>query len=1484
MDPTCPLLLVSPRPERWAAMLSSSWPQPYTPALPTTQGFGGPPVAPQRVLLDWQPAAPAWLAQMQQQWQTLPPVLALVDQEADAAAALALGVEDYALIPHLSPLRLGVSLGRLGAGAVPAPRGLTRLDPGPKRTLAAPIDAFQLAPVAMNQVDASGHYQRVNTRFCALLGYDQSELLQRRYQDITHPEDGPKQERLWARLWGQMGQGTPAQFTLEKRYLHKTGQIVRGRLTVVGIPVAPDDGGSGPYRVLGIVQDITPTERQEQQLMGQRQMLEALAQGQPLPELLHQLVTILEQTMTGVWGSISLLEGDRLHVGAAPNLPPAYVAAINGIAIGPEVVSCGSAACRQQPVISADIATDPLWADFAELAQTHGLRACWSFPIVARAGHTLGTFALYRATPSTPSLADCASLTTAVHLASIAIERKRAEESLQHSERKLRALIRALPDLIIRIHRDGTYLDYFPANYVKAFNNTHDMGGKSMHAIGLPPQVVAQREAAIEQALATGTVQIHEQTLTINDQPVEEEVRVVPCGPDEVLLVVRDITDRKRAEAQVQQQHGEITLWRNRYAAAGRASNQLVYAHDVATGQSTWGDTALALLGRDVNHIDRSTYCGWIHPEDLPRFEAALVQLVEEVPPVPFRRVEYRLRHGDGHYIWVEDNNETLCDAKGNLVQVVGNLLDITALKQASTTLESLLAGTVAVTGEAFFPALAAQLATALGVATVIVSQRQGDTLKALAIQHRGQPIADFSYAICHTPCELTLDRGIYHCPQAVQAHFPADADLESLGANSYLGVTICNSQGQVIGLICAMDEAPIADASYVTSLMQLFAQRAGAELERLRAEAALQDLNSRLETEVHQRTLALRQREQELATIFNQAAVGIVQTHPTSGRFLRVNQRFCDLLGYSQTELQQMTFLDITHPEDQSASRAVQQAMFEGTADQCGVEKRYLTKCGAVLWCHLTLSVVRTVAGAPAYYITVIENITEVKQARAALEEANAELEHRVATRTAELLEAKQAAEAASQAKSRFLAHMSHELRTPLNAILGFSQVMAQDAALPSTHRRSLDIVNRSGEHLLLLINDILEMSKIEAGQVSLKLAPFDLPHLLTTVVSLLRVKAEAKGISLTLHWDHRLHPTYRGDARKLRQVLLNLLGNSLKFTTCGSVHLRVGQVHPGAGPRQGEVALQFEIADSGCGIAPADLPHLFEPFVQGDHTSPEGTGLGLPISRQFVALMGGELTVESELGRGSTFRFTLPLATEAPAPVVAPAPVPASPCCASICRVLVAEDDEANRLLLTTLLQGLGLTVEAVTNGRAAVERWQQWRPHLVCMDLRMPDLDGWEAMGRIRALEQDDPTAPATQILVVTAGAVEVDAERIRAAGGDGLIFKPFTQETVIQVLRDHLGWVAPLPCSTPEPAGAGPLTAAHMAELGAMMPPGWLQQVRTAALQLDLDRLGKLVAAIPPTAAAQQAALHQRIHDFDYDVIADLIDQLDLGPCP
>ena len=318
--------------------------------------------------------------------------------------------------------------------------------------------------------------------------------------------------------------------------------------------------------------------------------------------------------------------------------------------------------------------------------------------------------------------------------------------------------------------------------------------------------------------------------------------------------------------------------------------------------------------------------------------------------------------------------------------------------------------------------------------------------------------------------------------------------------------------------------------------------------------------------------------------------------------------------------------------------------------------------------------------------------------------------------------------AEASSQAKSIFLASMSHELRTPLNAILGFSTLMRRGANLSADQRQALDLINRSGEHLLSLINDVLDMAKIESGRISIDKAPFNLLDLAQDVMNLVRVRAEEKNLELLLDQSADLPQIVDGDAAKLRQALINLVGNAIKYTDHGSVTLRI-RCRPDGDPNR--LWLLLTIEDTGIGIAESDRERIFEPFVQigqssSQRTVQKGTGLGLTITRRQIELMGGQISVDSTPGQGSRFCLEIPVE-----PVNDAALLPARINQAHVIglapgqpefRILIVEDQEENWLLLQRLLEGVGLTVRVAKNGLLGVEAFQNWRPHFIWMDIRV------------------------------------------------------------------------------------------------------------------------------------------------------------------
>jgi len=408
----------------------------------------------------------------------------------------------------------------------------------------------------------------------------------------------------------------------------------------------------------------------------------------------------------------------------------------------------------------------------------------------------------------------------------------------------------------------------------------------------------------------------------------------------------------------------------------------------------------------------------------------------------------------------------------------------------------------------------------------------------------------------------------------------------------------------------------------------------------------------------------------------------------------------------------------------------------------------------GKEVWVEGVLELFTDETGRPRRMVGAIRNITAAKHAEQRLMQAIA------------------AAEAANRAKSQFLATMSHEIRTPLNGVLGMAQAMDADA-LSGLQRGRLGVIRESGHSLLTILNDVLDISKIEAGKLELERAPFDLDDLAQSARHAFVALAERKGLSLLLKVDAAAHGAYRGDATRLRQILYNLISNAVKFTEVGAVTVNVA--------RRGE-RVRFAVSDTGIGIARDDMARLFETFEQADASTTRrfgGSGLGLAICRQLAQMMGGEIRARSETGVGTTFMVTLPLAPVAETQVAAPLAAPAAPAApgerSKDLRVLAAEDNEINQLVLKTLLGQIGVEPAMVGDGAAALEAWEAGDWDVILMDVQMPRMDGPTAARAIRRRERELGRAH-TPIVALTANAMAHQAAEYRAAGMDDFVAKP------------------------------------------------------------------------------------------------------------
>jgi PAS domain S-box-containing protein len=521
---------------------------------------------------------------------------------------------------------------------------------------------------------------------------------------------------------------------------------------------------------------------------------------------------------------------------------------------------------------------------------------------------------------------------------------------------------------------------------------------------------------------------------------------------------------------------------------------------------------------------------------------------------------------------------------------------------------------------------------------------------------------------------------------------------------------------------------------------------------------------------------------------------------------------------------------------------------------------------------------------GRIVYLIHRVEDVTEFVQQKSQskniapltlMEQMEAEIfrnSQQLQAANAQLLQAKMDADAANRAKSTFLSTMSHEIRTPMNAILGYAQLMLRDPELGAEAKTNLKIIGQSGEHLLTLINDVLDMSKIEAGRTELNPVTFNLPRLLDDLAAMFRLRAGAKALRFEMLVDGESVTYVIADEGKLRQVLINLLGNAIKFTQVGHIKLKVTLEQRDGG----QLWVAARVEDSGLGIAEEDQKKLFESFsqIRSGLDSLKGTGLGLAISRQYARLMGGDITMSSSLGSGSVFRLEIPIGRGEAGVALKRGParrVAGLQAGQEAPRILVVDDHATNRDWLVKLLRSIGFPVRSADNGETAIQAWEEWRPRLILMDVHMPVMDGIQATRKIKS----EPRGKETLIVALTASAMDHDRRVVSESGADDFLAKPCREDELMEKMRKLLDiafdYEELSSAEDQSPAGVVRLSAEGLAQL----PRELIQEILTATTRGNKRLLDELILKVPEPHFA--AALQGLADKYDYDALTQLLEE-------
>ena len=1043
-------------------------------------------------------------------------------------------------------------------------------------------------------------------------------------------------------------------------------------------------------------------------------------------------------------------------------------------------------------------------------------------------------------------------------------DRKQAELALNQSEATNRAMLQAIPDLLLRLNRDGSLLELFGGRWPHGDRILVPETAQQSLSVDL----LEQQRQAIERAIVTNQLQVYDYAVSTEGGTRYEEARIVPIEHDEVLVMLRDITPQKQAEIDLENQR--------------RFLNQVI---DTVP-------SAIFLKDQEGRFIMANQACAMMH---LTSVQELIGRRVSDFTPNATRSgreaqtnrqviqsrqaiidPEDALTNALGETRYYYTTIGPFVDSDGQVKEVIGNSIDITDRKAAELARRRSEAVNQAI--KEAFPDL------------IICMDRQGICLDVKPANNFEMPLpvnamvgANIRQYLPEGAAQLQLDMaqqvldtgttGVYDFSVVIDGdRYWREARTAPLGTD------------EVLVVIRDVTERRLAQHSLQRNLER--EQATSRIVDRMRRSLALDKI---LEITV-----------QELRRVLNCDRIAVYRFNPDwSGAFIAESMEpgWTPLVGDTARNIQQSVredrcavkgIVDLTTTADYTDTylQDTQGGSYQSSRDCLQVNDIYEQGFEPCYLDLLEQFQARAYLTTPIFQGDTLWGLLAAYQNDGPRDWENWEVnllmqigaQLAIATQQAQLIEqfkqAKEDAESANQAKSTFLANMSHELRTPMNAILGFAQVLDREPMLPDEQQGYVRTIIRSGDHLLQLINSVLDLSKIEAGHVSVNDSEFDLHELLQSLQSMLLLRARDKGLSFVLETEPGLPQYICTDQNKLRQILINLLGNAIKFTQQGYVRLHVcvddrpdsadtldtGQHLP--------KILRIDVEDTGIGIPAADQLEIFGAFEQGKtgQNIPDGTGLGLTISQKFIELMQGWLICCSAPSMGTTFRMSLPIqATPTAFSDVSPSdddavvqPNGLMPNNGVTHRLLVVDDQPENRQFLKALLSRAGFEVKEASGGAEAIAQWRTWHPQLIIMDLRMPDMDGYEATRAIRAAVQADPRRNCPKIIALTASAFGDDRDKAIAAGCDEFLHKPVYKKHLLQAIA------ALLNIEYGEAIVASRTPSLEVTDLE-MMPKSWLEQLQNAATLCDDTLIQSLIAQIPQDySELKQALTHYNQH--------------------